>query len=80
VVFLSQGVASKPGDAAGNGSAGRSIRRFISPWTAMVVTGACDYDFLAVRFGYMMWMVKKMSGSSTLPLSSSLTTFDGKTA
>jgi presenilin-like A22 family membrane protease len=25
------------------------------------------YDFLAVRFGYMMWMVKKMSGSSSLP-------------
>ena len=25
------------------------------------------YDFLAVRFGYMMWMVKKLSQSDSLP-------------
>jgi presenilin-like A22 family membrane protease len=25
------------------------------------------YDFLAVRFGYMLWMVKKLSNSTSLP-------------
>ena len=47
---------------------GEVFGRFISPWTAMVLLLALAiYDFLAVRFGYMMWMVKKMSESTTLP-------------
>jgi presenilin-like A22 family membrane protease len=47
---------------------GEVFGRFISPWTAMVLlTALAIYDFLAVRFGYMMWMVKKMSESTTLP-------------
>ena len=47
---------------------GEVFGRFISPWTAMALLLALAiYDFLEVRFGYMMWMVKKMSGSSTLP-------------
>ena len=47
---------------------GEVFGRFISPWTAMALLLALAiYDFLAVRFGYMMWMVKKMSSSSTLP-------------
>ncbi len=47
---------------------GEVFGRFISPWTAMALLLALAvYDFLAVRFGYMMWMVKKMSGSSALP-------------
>ncbi|MGA9695482.1 MAG: presenilin family intramembrane aspartyl protease, partial [Dehalococcoidales bacterium] len=47
---------------------GEVFGRFISPWTAMALLLALAvYDFLAVRFGYMMWMVKKMSGSSSLP-------------
>jgi presenilin-like A22 family membrane protease len=42
--------------------------RFISPWTAMIVLAVLAvYDFLAVRFGYMIWMAKKMSQSTTLP-------------
>ncbi len=42
--------------------------RLISPWTAMVlILALAVYDFLAVRFGYMVWMVKKLSESSTLP-------------
>ena len=47
---------------------GEVFGRFVSPWTAMVLLLALAiYDFLAVRFGYMMWMVKKMSASTTLP-------------
>ena len=47
---------------------GEVFGRFISPWTAMVLLLALAiYDFLAVRFGYMLWMVKKMSESTTLP-------------
>ena len=34
----------------------------------MIVLGVLAiYDFLAVRFGYMIWMAKKMSESTTLP-------------
>ena len=47
---------------------GEVFGRFVSPWTAMVLLLALAiYDFLAVRFGYMMWIVKKMSASTTLP-------------
>jgi presenilin-like A22 family membrane protease len=42
--------------------------RLISPWTAMIlILALAVYDFFAVRFGYMLWLVKKMSQSSTLP-------------
>ena len=40
----------------------------ISPWTAVILMIVLSvYDFLAVRFGYMMWMVKKLSKLDTLP-------------
>jgi len=41
---------------------------FIPPWTAMVLLAVLGiYDFLAVRFGFMMWMVKQMSNTDALP-------------
>jgi presenilin-like A22 family membrane protease len=47
---------------------GSLFGRLISPWTAMIVLLALSvYDFVAVRFGYMIWMVKKMSDSNTVP-------------
>ena len=49
-------------------SLGAVFGRLISPWTAMIlILALAVYDFLAVRFGYMVWMVKKLSESSTLP-------------
>ncbi|MBM2825078.1 MAG: hypothetical protein HW402_742 [Dehalococcoidales bacterium] len=49
-------------------SLGAVFGRLISPWTAMIlILALAVYDFLAVRFGYMLWMVKKLSESSTLP-------------
>jgi len=49
-------------------SVGAVFGRLISPWTAMIVLAALAiYDFLAVRFGYMVWMAKRMSESTTLP-------------
>src|SRR4030043_220241 len=40
----------------------------LSPWTALIVMAILSvYDILAVRFGYMMWMVKKLSRLDTLP-------------
>ncbi len=42
--------------------------RLITPWTSMIlILALAVYDFLAVRFGYMLWMTKKLSESSTLP-------------
>ncbi len=47
---------------------GSVFGRMISPWTAMILLLALSvYDFLAVRFGYMIWMAKKLSDSNTLP-------------
>ena len=47
---------------------GEVFGRLISPWTAMILLAVLAvYDFLAVRFGFMMWMAKKLSMSSTLP-------------
>jgi presenilin-like A22 family membrane protease len=47
---------------------GEVFGRLISPWTAMILLAVLAiYDFLAVRFGFMMWMAKKLSESSTLP-------------
>ncbi len=49
-------------------SLGAVFGRFIPPWTSMVLMLIIAvYDFLAVRFGYMLWMVKKLSDSDTLP-------------
>jgi presenilin-like A22 family membrane protease len=49
-------------------SLGAVFGRLISPWTSMaVILVLAVYDFVAVRFGYMLWMAKKMSESSTLP-------------
>jgi presenilin-like A22 family membrane protease len=47
---------------------GAVFGRFIPPWTSMVLLLILAvYDFLAVRFGYMVWMVKRLSDSNTLP-------------
>jgi len=49
-------------------SVGAVFGRLITPWTAMVLVGILAiYDFLAVRFGYMVWMTKKLSQSIALP-------------
>ena len=47
---------------------GEVFGRLISPWTAMILLSVLAiYDFLAVRFGFMLWMAKKLSMSTTLP-------------
>lgn len=39
-----------------------------SPWTFMIFMLVISvYDFLAVRFGFMVWMADKMSSSASLP-------------
>lgn len=39
-----------------------------APWTAMLLLIIIAvYDFLAVKFGYMMWMAEKLSESDVLP-------------
>ncbi|MDP7109814.1 MAG: presenilin family intramembrane aspartyl protease [Dehalococcoidales bacterium] len=49
-------------------SLGTIFGRLISPWTAMVlILALAVYDIVAVRFGYMLWMAKKLAESSTLP-------------
>jgi len=40
----------------------------LPPWTALIFMVVISvYDILAVRFGYMMWMAKKLSQLETLP-------------
>jgi presenilin-like A22 family membrane protease len=47
---------------------GAVFGRLISPWTAMILISVLAlYDFLAVRFRYMLWIVQKLTESSTLP-------------
>jgi presenilin-like A22 family membrane protease len=49
-------------------SVGAVFGFLLSPWTAisfMLVISV--YDVLAVRLGYMLWMVKRLSESGTLP-------------
>jgi presenilin-like A22 family membrane protease len=47
---------------------GEVFGRLISPWTAMILLAVLAvYDFLAVRFGFMLWMADKLSASTTLP-------------
>ncbi|MFC2022970.1 hypothetical protein ACFLTL_02310 [Chloroflexota bacterium] len=49
-------------------SLGVVFGRIISPWTAMVLLLVLAvYDLLAVRFGYMMWMARKLSSTDSLP-------------
>jgi len=49
-------------------SLGAVFGRLISPWTSMVlILALAVYDVLAVRFGYMLWMTKKLSESRALP-------------
>ncbi|MBI2858789.1 MAG: hypothetical protein HYX90_06905 [Chloroflexi bacterium] len=39
-----------------------------SPWTALLFMFVISvYDYLSVRFGYMLWMARKLSESDTLP-------------
>ena len=39
-----------------------------SPWTFMIfMLVVAVYDFLAVRFGFMVWMADKLSGTTSLP-------------
>jgi len=40
----------------------------LSPWVAMVLMLVISvYDILSVRFGYMLWLVKRLSEFETLP-------------
>jgi presenilin-like A22 family membrane protease len=40
----------------------------LSPWPIMIfLLVVALYDYLAVRFGYMMWMAKKLTQSDSLP-------------
>jgi presenilin-like A22 family membrane protease len=49
-------------------SVGAVFGRFLTPWTSMVLMSILAiYDFLAVRFGFMVWMAKKLSDAYTLP-------------
>lgn len=49
-------------------SLGAVFGRFITPWTAMILLLVIAvYDFLAVRFGYMLWMANKMGKFNALP-------------
>jgi len=49
-------------------SLGAVFGRFVSPWTAMVIILALAlYDFLAVRFRFMLWMADRLSQINALP-------------
>jgi presenilin-like A22 family membrane protease len=49
-------------------SVGAVFGRLISPWTALLLLIVIAiYDFIAVRFGFMLWLAGKMSESNTLP-------------
>lgn len=49
-------------------SLGAVFGRFITPWTAMILIGALAiYDYLAVRFGFMVWVADRLSQTSALP-------------
>jgi presenilin-like A22 family membrane protease len=49
-------------------SVGAVFGVLISPWTVTWILVAISvYDVAAVRFGYMMWMARKLSESDTLP-------------
>jgi presenilin-like A22 family membrane protease len=49
-------------------SLGAVFGRFITPWTAMaIVLALAVYDFLAVRFNFMVWMADRLSEVNALP-------------
>jgi presenilin-like A22 family membrane protease len=49
-------------------SVGAVFGRFISPWTAMgIILALAVYDFLAVRFKFMLWMADRLSEVNALP-------------
>jgi presenilin-like A22 family membrane protease len=49
-------------------SLGAVFGRFITPWTAMaLILAIAIYDFLAVRFRFMLWMADKLSQINALP-------------
>jgi presenilin-like A22 family membrane protease len=49
-------------------SLGAVFGRFITPWTAMaIILALAIYDFLAVRFKYMLWMADRLSQINALP-------------
>lgn len=49
-------------------SVGAVFGVLVSPWTVTWILVAISvYDVAAVRFGYMMWMARKLSESDTLP-------------
>ncbi len=49
-------------------SLGAVFGRFITPWTAMaIILSLAIYDFLAVRFRFMLWMADRLSQINALP-------------
>jgi presenilin-like A22 family membrane protease len=49
-------------------SLGAVFGRFITPWTVMIlILLLALYDFLAVRFGFMLWMADRLSQINALP-------------
>jgi len=49
-------------------SVGAVFGRFITPWTAMaIILALAVYDFLAVRFKFMLWMADRLSQVNALP-------------
>jgi presenilin-like A22 family membrane protease len=49
-------------------SLGAVFGRFITPWTAMaIILALAVYDFLAVRFKFMLWMADRLSTINALP-------------
>jgi presenilin-like A22 family membrane protease len=49
-------------------SLGAIFGRFITPWTAMaIILALALYDFLAVRFKFMLWMADRLSQINALP-------------
>lgn len=49
-------------------SIGAVFGRFITPWTAMaIILALAVYDFLAVRFKFMLWMADRLSQINALP-------------
>jgi presenilin-like A22 family membrane protease len=49
-------------------AAGAVFGFVFSPWTFMIfMLIIAVYDFLAVRFGFMVWMADKLSGTASLP-------------
>jgi presenilin-like A22 family membrane protease len=49
-------------------SLGAVFGRFITPWTAMaIILALAIYDFLAVRFRYMLWMADRLAQINALP-------------